>query len=68
MVDTLLKKKKKQFDLYRKKQIKELEEETRNSIEVSIYEKNGYVYRNEKWQSAKKLLDDAVQKKMQRSR
>ena len=68
MVDTLLKKKKKQFDLYRKKQIKELEEETRNSIEVSIYEKNGYVYRNGKWQSAKKLLDDAVQKKMQRSR
>jgi len=68
LVETSLKQKKRQFDKQRAAQLKELKENIRNNIEQTLYESNGYIYRDGNWIPAKKLLDETVEKKMQRLR
>jgi hypothetical protein len=63
-----LNKKKNQLYVQTKKKLKELEPSIRNEVEIELYEANGYIFRNGKWQSAKALLDASVQKKLSRAK
>lgn len=67
MVDAILNEKKKQFNANRKKKLKGLKKEARISAELEVYQSNGYIFRNGKWQPAKTLLDTEVQKAMQQA-
>ena len=64
VLDKLLAKEKEIFEGRRKTQLDSIRESAYADAEKQVYTSNGYVFRENKWQPARKLIDDIVANKI----
>lgn len=64
VVDVMLAKEKESFENRRKALLDSIRENAFKDAEKQVYTSNGYVFRENKWQPARKLLDGMVEKKI----